>query len=648
MLCSGDSLFFVTGEELQNTPSRKDGIESSTESALRLFGAQLVQQAGILLRCPQAVMATGQVLLQRFYCKRSLKDYKIEKLAAAATYLATKLEEVTNEVNIRHVMQVFDRMLQRRDGVKPEKLRVLEPGTKVRGVVCGPPFLFIFTQLDCNCKATLLDLAPSQEYLAAKESVIRYERELLRVFGFIVHCDHPHKLLISFVKVLDGDQELIQRAWNIVNDSLRTSLCVRFRSEVIASAAIFLAARQLQVCLPETFHWWEVFSVKTDQLVEAVRTTPASTVGTPGEQQLATPEPQGASEAANTNPKDDDALALPPHLVHSTTSPGAAHPPDTKREAREEDQERERERDRGLERERGSARGPDRERDRYRDKFRESDKERDKDRHRDSKRRCKSRERREGGSRYGRPSRSPHGAKRSRSASREGEGEPGHSRLEGSSRDVDGRGSREGRRGHKDRGVEHSESSRGERGERSRTSGREREREWRLSEASRNGDPPARSLSGGGVLPRAGSDRDIRLEHSGATSNEARLSSRSRPSPSRLSPSRPSGAYQRPMLHHLQHDGDEDAAKPTLHRLHRSDRGGPAVSSSREPDETDRCANGVTPEMMAVGDNQRVGEAGGLEGAEDGQELSEGEYASEEPEDVIAILGGGDPEPDAL
>ncbi|KAL6763186.1 cyclin-like protein [Haematococcus lacustris] len=324
MLCSGDSLFFVTDEELQNTPSRKDGIDSSTESALRLFGAQLVQQAGILLRCPQAVMATGQVLLQRFYCKRSLKDYKIEKLAAAATYLATKLEEVTNEVNIRHVMQVFDRMLQRRDGVKPEKLRVLEPGTK--------------------------------EYLAAKESVIRYERELLRVFGFIVHCDHPHKLLISFVKVLDGDQELIQRAWNIVNDSLRTSLCVRFRSEVIASAAIFLAARQLQVCLPETFHWWEVFSVKTDQLVEAVRvlhelyqhtplqtltckpeipskpahsqlsspdrsqqlaaqlpaaqpkqqagplqTTPASTVGTPGEQQLATPEPQG-DLAADSKP----------------------------------------------------------------------------------------------------------------------------------------------------------------------------------------------------------------------------------------------------------------------------------------------------------------------------------------------------------
>lgn len=58
----------------------------------------------------------------------------------------------------------------------------------------------------------------AQEYQAAKDSIIKYERDLLRVFGFIVHADHPHKLLISFVKVLEGEQELYQEAWNIAND----------------------------------------------------------------------------------------------------------------------------------------------------------------------------------------------------------------------------------------------------------------------------------------------------------------------------------------------------------------------------------------------------------------------------------------------
>lgn len=61
-------------------------------------------------------------------------------------------------------------------------------------------------------------LSPSQEYQKAKDAIIRYERDILRVFGFIVHCDHPHKLLISFVQFLRGDGDLMQEAWNVVND----------------------------------------------------------------------------------------------------------------------------------------------------------------------------------------------------------------------------------------------------------------------------------------------------------------------------------------------------------------------------------------------------------------------------------------------
>jgi hypothetical protein len=57
-----------------------------------------------------------------------------------------------------------------------------------------------------------------QEYHAAKDAIIRYERDVLRVFGFIVHADHPHKLLISLLKVLDADARLVQEAWNVVND----------------------------------------------------------------------------------------------------------------------------------------------------------------------------------------------------------------------------------------------------------------------------------------------------------------------------------------------------------------------------------------------------------------------------------------------
>jgi cyclin L len=70
--------FYLTDEQLENSPSRQDGIDRDTEAELRAYGASLIQEAGLLLCWPQAVMATGQVLFQRFYCKRSLKSFNVK------------------------------------------------------------------------------------------------------------------------------------------------------------------------------------------------------------------------------------------------------------------------------------------------------------------------------------------------------------------------------------------------------------------------------------------------------------------------------------------------------------------------------------------------------------------------------------------
>ncbi|EXB88543.1 E3 ubiquitin-protein ligase [Morus notabilis] len=42
-------------EKLQDSPSRKDGIDKPTETTLRIYGCDLIQESGILLRLPQAV-----------------------------------------------------------------------------------------------------------------------------------------------------------------------------------------------------------------------------------------------------------------------------------------------------------------------------------------------------------------------------------------------------------------------------------------------------------------------------------------------------------------------------------------------------------------------------------------------------------------
>jgi len=62
---------------------------------------------------------------------------------------------------------------------------------------------------------------------------------------------------------------LAQVAWNFVNDSLRTVLCLQYKPQLIASAAIYLASKFLKKQLntgPDQKPWWEVFDAKIQDL----------------------------------------------------------------------------------------------------------------------------------------------------------------------------------------------------------------------------------------------------------------------------------------------------------------------------------------------------------------------------------------------
>lgn len=78
--------FYLTQEQLEASPSRADGIDEATERELRQYCCDVVAEAAILLRLPQVVAATAQVLVQRFYCKRSLKKFDVKVSCRANSY----------------------------------------------------------------------------------------------------------------------------------------------------------------------------------------------------------------------------------------------------------------------------------------------------------------------------------------------------------------------------------------------------------------------------------------------------------------------------------------------------------------------------------------------------------------------------------
>lgn len=77
-----------------------------------------------------------------------------------------------------------------------------------------------------------VELQEAEEF---RRSLIRYELEMLKAFGFITHVEHPHKLLLNYCQILGLGQpqvgaeqqdpvcpEFLQEAWNVANDRYAT------------------------------------------------------------------------------------------------------------------------------------------------------------------------------------------------------------------------------------------------------------------------------------------------------------------------------------------------------------------------------------------------------------------------------------------
>ena len=110
--------FYFSDAQIADSPSRRDGVSETAEFRLKAYGCELVQESAISLRVNQAVACTGQTLLHRFYSKRSLKKFDIERVAATCAFLACKLEEQPRKV--RDVINVFHRGSARRARARRE------------------------------------------------------------------------------------------------------------------------------------------------------------------------------------------------------------------------------------------------------------------------------------------------------------------------------------------------------------------------------------------------------------------------------------------------------------------------------------------------------------------------------------------------
>lgn len=109
-------------------------------------------------------------------------------------------------------------------------------------------------------------------YHAQRTLLLKTEALILRVLGFQTHVALPYTLCINYLQTLDvfshpESQDLAKRAFAHLNTLLLSPQLIYLTHQpyALATAAIYLAAREVGVKLPDE-EWWEVFDTDREEL----------------------------------------------------------------------------------------------------------------------------------------------------------------------------------------------------------------------------------------------------------------------------------------------------------------------------------------------------------------------------------------------
>lgn len=116
------------------------------------------------------------------------------------------------------------------------------------------------------------------DYITQRNRILAVEGQILNSIGFNVHIALPHPLAVTYLQALDvfspesavtpkKASATAKRAIQHLNTALLSPqmLYLTHQPNALAVAAIYLAARETGVKLPES-EWWEVFDCEREEL----------------------------------------------------------------------------------------------------------------------------------------------------------------------------------------------------------------------------------------------------------------------------------------------------------------------------------------------------------------------------------------------
>ncbi|KAK9746510.1 Cyclin, N-terminal domain [Popillia japonica] len=194
---------------------------------IHIFFASVIQTLGEQLKLRQQVIATATVYFKRFYARNSLKCIDPLLLAPTCIFLASKVEEF--------------------------------------GVISN-------TRLITTCQTVVknkFSYAYTQEFPYRTNHILECEFYLLENLDCCLIVYQPYRPLLQLMQDLGHEEQLLTLAWKIVNDSLRTDVCLLYPPYQIAIGCMQIAC----VILQKDQHkmWFAELNVDIEKIQEIAR-----------------------------------------------------------------------------------------------------------------------------------------------------------------------------------------------------------------------------------------------------------------------------------------------------------------------------------------------------------------------------------------
>ncbi|KAH9420891.1 Cyclin-T2 [Dermatophagoides pteronyssinus] len=209
--------WYFTKDELENSPSRRCGIDAEKELSYRQQAANLIQDMGQKLKVNQLVINTAIVYMHRFYTQHSFSRFHRNSIASCALFLAAKVEEQHRK--LEHVIKVAQICLYREN---------LDPR--------------------------------SEQFQALAAELVHHENLMLRTLGFDLSVQHPHTYVVNCFDLVRANKDLAQASYIMATNSLHlTTMCLQYKPTVVACICVYFVCKWASFELSRSIEgrdWW--------------------------------------------------------------------------------------------------------------------------------------------------------------------------------------------------------------------------------------------------------------------------------------------------------------------------------------------------------------------------------------------------------